>query len=141
MLLRLLAALLSLCAAGTIIYFFFTAKLLPLLLCWLWKRLCFACCGRARCASFPGWQRTPRGLELFSAILQRLEQEPFTSPRLQRFAAELKRAARLPRKRFVVWLASFTGSMRARVCWRQIMELPFLYTVQTAMAAEAWRRQ
>ena len=87
---RLLGGLLSLCAALAICYFFFTAKLAPMLvvlvvegavLRWLRPRAMRVVSGMAANAE---------GLELFSKILERLEQEPFTSPRLQAFAAELK---------------------------------------------------
>lgn len=140
MLLRLLAALLSLCAAGTILYFFFTAKLLPLLVVLALEAAVLRLLRPRAVRVVSGMAANAEGLELFSKILERLEQEPFTSPRLQRFAAELKSgetASQAIRRlaRVVYWVDARTGLLA------QIMELPFLYTVQTAMAAEAWRRQ
>ncbi|MFZ3329822.1 MAG: hypothetical protein WA197_04280 [Candidatus Acidiferrales bacterium] len=140
MLLRLLAALLSPCAAGTILYFFFTAKLLPLLVVLALEAAVLRLLRPRAVRVVSGMAANAEGLELFSKILERLEQEPFTSPRLQRFAAELKSgetASQAIRRlaRVVYWVDARTGLLA------QIMELPFLYTVQTAMAAEAWRRQ
>ena len=89
-LLRLLAALLSLCAAGTILYFFFTAKLLPLLIVLGVEAAVLRLLRPRAVRVVSGMAANAEGLELFSAILQRLEREPFTSPRLQRSAAELE---------------------------------------------------
>jgi hypothetical protein len=139
-LLRVFAALLSLCAAGTIVYFFFTAKLLPLLVVLLVDAAVLRFLRPRAVRVVSGMAANAEGLELFSQILERLEREPFTSPRLQKFAAELKSggetasAAILRLARVVYWIDARTSLLG------QIMELPFLYTVQTAMAAEAWRR-
>jgi hypothetical protein len=79
------------------------------------------------------------GLLLFSQILQRLEREPFAASRLQTFSAELtaegRRASRAIRKlaRIVYWIDA-EHSLLAH-----LSELPLLYTIQVAFAAEAWR--
>jgi MutS domain V len=81
------------------------------------------------------------GLSLFAEILQRFEREPFTSLRLQGFAAELKRdtapASRSIRKlaRVVYWIDAHHSLLA------HLVELPLLYSVQVAFAAEAWRRR
>ena len=81
------------------------------------------------------------GLLLFSEILERLEREPLASPRLREFAAELKGedepASRAIRKfaRIVYWIDASDGVLA------KMAELPFLYSVQVGMAAEAWRRR
>ncbi len=81
------------------------------------------------------------GLVLFADILQRFEQEPFTSPRLQGFAAELKRdaapASHSIRKlaRIVYWIDAHHSLLA------HLVELPLLYSAQVAFAAEAWRRR
>jgi MutS domain V len=80
------------------------------------------------------------GLLLFADILQRLEREYFTSPRLQGFAAELKRdgqpASHLIRKlaRIVYWIDAHHSLLG------HLFEVPLLYTVQVAFAAESWRQ-
>jgi hypothetical protein len=81
------------------------------------------------------------GLLLFSEILARLEQEPFGAPRLQKFSAELKQektcASQALRQfaRIVYWMDASDGVLA------KMAELPFLYSVQVGMAAEAWRRR
>jgi DNA mismatch repair ATPase MutS len=81
------------------------------------------------------------GLLLFSEILGRLEREPFVAPRLREFAVELKQgnepASRAIRKfaRLVYWIDASDGVLA------KMSELPFLYSVQVGMAAEAWRRK
>jgi DNA mismatch repair ATPase MutS len=79
------------------------------------------------------------GLLLFSQILRRLEREPFASPRLQAFSAELaaesRRASRAIQKlaRIVYWIDA-EHSLLAHLA-----ELPLLYSIQVAFAAEDWR--
>jgi hypothetical protein len=80
------------------------------------------------------------GLELFSNILDRVEKESFASARLQGFVAELRSgaepASRAIRRlaRTVYWIDSCEG------LFAQLLNVPALYTVQVAFAAEAWRR-
>jgi hypothetical protein len=81
------------------------------------------------------------GLLLFADILQRLEREPFASPRLQGFAAELSRdgqpASHFIRKlaRIVYWIDAHHSLLG------HLVELPLLYTAQIAFAAESWRQR
>lgn len=140
-LLRLFAVLLSLCAAGALVYFFFTAKLLPILIVLAVEAAVVRLCRPRAVRVVSGMAANAEGLELFSAILERLEREPFSSPRLQNFAAQLKSgrdaASQAIRHlaRIVYWIDARGGMLAL------MMELPFLYTVQTAMAAESWRRR
>ena len=81
------------------------------------------------------------GLLLFADILQRLEQEPFTSPRLKALAAELehdgKPASQSVRKlaRIVYWIDAHHSYLG------HLVELPLLYTAQVAFLAESWRQR
>ncbi len=134
-------ALLALGAATGIVYYFETAALWPLLsvlvveagvLVWL----------RPKAHSvIEGVDCNAEGVLLFAEILERLEREPFVSPRLQKLAAELKEgnepASAAIRKfsRIVNWVDA-SDSVIAKMS-----ELPFLYSVQVGMAAEAWRRR
>jgi hypothetical protein len=79
------------------------------------------------------------GLLLFAHILERFERESFSAPRLKNFAAELRHAA-APASgairqlaRIVYWIDAHHSLLA------HIVELPLLYTVQVAFAAEAWR--
>ena len=137
---RVAMALLAIAAAVGIFYYLEPSSLWPLLsllvgeaaiLRWLWRKA-HALIEAVDCNA--------EGLLLFSEILQRLEREQFSAPRLQKLAAELKQekepASRAIRSfaRIVYWIDA-SGSLLAH-----ISELPFLYSVQVAMAAEAWRR-
>ncbi|MGC2828674.1 MAG: hypothetical protein WB994_03470, partial [Candidatus Acidiferrum sp.] len=134
-------ALLAIGAAASIVYYFESAALWPLLsvlgaeaavLAWLWRRAHTV---------IEGVDCNAEGLLLFSEILERLARERFASPRLQDLAAELKQksepASRAVRKfaRIVYWIDA-SDSLISRMS-----ELPFLYSVQVGMAAEAWRRR
>jgi DNA mismatch repair ATPase MutS len=88
-----------------------------------------------------GVDSNAEGLLLFSEILERLEREPFAAARLRALAAELKDgnepASAAIRKfaRIVYWIDASDGVLA------KMAELPFLYSVQVGMAAEAWRRR
>jgi len=79
------------------------------------------------------------GILLFSQILRRVERESFAEARLRAFSDELKagpqQASRATRNlaRIVYWIDA-EHSLLAHLA-----ELPFLYSVQVAFAAEAWR--
>jgi MutS domain V len=134
-------ALLAIGAAAGIVYWMESGMLWPLLsvfaveavvLAWLWRR--------AHSVT-EGVDCNAEGVLLFAEILARLEREPFAATHLKEIAAELKngdeRASTAIRRfaRIVNWIdASDSGLAK-------MSELPFLYSVQVGMAAEAWRRR
>jgi hypothetical protein len=135
------AALLALAATAALIDSFLTQIYWPLLAVlmveiffWRWLR-------RRAGTVIEGISCNAEGLVLFAEILERFEREQFTSPRLQGFAAELKRggepAAKLIRElgRIVYWIDAHHSLLA------HLIELPLLYTVQVAFAAESWRRR
>jgi hypothetical protein len=138
---RAAAGALAIAAAGAFVFYFSTQTYWPFLIVLALEILVRSWLRRRAEAVVEGISCNAEGLVLFAEILQRLEQEPFTSPRLQGFAAELKRggqpASQLIRKlaRIVYWIDA-RDSLLAH-----IVELPLLYTVQVAFAAEAWRRR
>jgi hypothetical protein len=81
------------------------------------------------------------GLVLFADVLQRLEREHFTSPRLQSLMTELKRdgatASRSIRQlaQIEYWIDAHHSLIG------HILELPLLYSIQVAFIAEWWRRR
>jgi hypothetical protein len=81
------------------------------------------------------------GLLLFADVLQRLEREPFSSARLQSLIAQLGRdgtkASRSIRQlaQIEYWIDAHHSLMG------HLLELPLLYSIQTAFAAEWWRRR
>lgn len=133
------AALLAIAAAAGIVYYVETATLWPLLSVMAVEAVVLAWLRRKAHTVIEGMDCNAEGLILFSEILERLEREPFVAPRLRGFAAELKQenepASRAIRKfaRIVNWIDASDGVIA------KMAELPFLYSVQVGMAAEAWR--
>jgi hypothetical protein len=134
-------ALLAIGAAAGIVYYFETAALWPLLSVMAVESVILAWLRRKAHSVIEGVDSNAEGLLLFSEILERLEREPFASPRLQALAAELKGenepASEATRKfaRIVNWIDASDGVIA------KMSELPFLYSVEVGMAAEAWRRR
>ena len=138
---RIVGALLAISAAATTIYLLATWRLWPLaivlalevlILLWLRHRAetvvsTLAC--------------NAEGLGLFADILRRLEREPFASRRLQAFSTELKSGSHTA-SQSVRQLANIVYWIDAREdLLGRLLELPMLYTVQCAFAAEAWRKR
>jgi hypothetical protein len=138
---RIVAALLAIFTAAATIYLLATLRILPLaavlageviVLLWLRDRAervvaTLAC--------------NAEGLGLFADILRRLEREPFSSPRVQAFATELKRGSKSA-SQSVHRLANIVYWIDAREdLLGRLLQLPMLYTVQCAFAAEAWRKR
>jgi MutS domain V len=138
---RAIAAFLAVAAGAGIFYYLETATLWPLLSVMAVEAIVLAWLRRRAHTVIEGVDCNAEGLLLFSEILERLEREPFASPRLREFAAELKGenepASRAIRKfaRIVYWIDASDGVLA------KMSELPFLYSVQVGMAAEAWRRR
>jgi hypothetical protein len=133
--------LLAMGAAAGIVYYVETAMLWPLLSVMAMEAVVLAWLRRRAHSVIEGVDCNAEGLLLFSEILERLEREPFVAPRLQELAAELsgknEPASRAIRKfaRIVYWIDASDGVLA------KMAELPFLYSVQVGMAAEAWRRR
>jgi hypothetical protein len=138
---RVIAALLAITAGAGIVYYLQTATLWPLLSVMAMEAIVLAWLRRKAHTVIEGVDCNAEGLLLFSEILGRLEREPLASPRLREFAAELKGenkpASRAIRQfaRIVYWIDASDGVLA------KMAELPFLYSVQIGMAAEAWRRR
>jgi len=134
-------ALLAMGAAAGIVYYFETAALWPLLSVMAVELVILAWLRRKAHSVIEGVDCNAEGLLLFSEILERLEREPFVAPRLEALAAELKQgdepASQAIRQfaRIVNWIDASDGVIA------KMAELPFLYSVQVGMAAEAWRRR
>ncbi len=133
--------LLAMGAAAGIVYYFETAALWPLLSVMAVEAVVLAWLRRKAHSVIEGVDCNAEGLLLFSEILERLEREPFAAARLKELAAELKQgnepASQAIRKfaRIVYWMDASDGVLA------KMSELPFLYSVQVGMAAEAWRRR
>ena len=81
------------------------------------------------------------GLVLFADVLQRLERESFSPPRLQSLMAELSRGGAVA-SRSIRQLAQIEYWIDAHHSLiGHLLELPLLYSIQVAFAAEWWRRR
>lgn len=138
---RVLMALLAVGAAAGLVYYLETAVLWPLLCVFVLEAAVLVWLRRKAHTVLEGVDSNAEGLLLFSEILERLEREPFAAGRLQKHAAELRDgkepASRAIRKfaRIVYWIDASDSAIA------KMSELPFLYSVQVGMAAEAWRRR
>jgi hypothetical protein len=138
---RVIAVVLSLAAGAGILYWFKTGTISPLLGVMAVEAVILAWLRRRAHAVMEGVDCNGEGLLLFSGILERVERETFAAPHLQALAAELKdgnEPASLAVRRFariVNWIDASDSAIA------KMAELPFLYSVQVGMAAEAWRRK
>ena len=107
---RVAAIVLALAAVAAIVFYLATLTYWPLLIVLMIEVFFRRSLRRRADAVIEGISCNAEGLLLFADILQRLEREPFVSPRLQGFAAELKRdgqpASHFIRKlaRIVYWI-------------------------------------
>ncbi len=82
-----------------------------------------------------------RGLVLFTQILEVIEQEEFSSSRLQGFVSKLKNSG-LTAARSMRRLARVADWVEARDSYIvKIIDLPTLFTLQLGFAANAWRQR
>ena len=79
-------------------------------------------------------------LRLASHLLARIERESFSSARLKELSGELRRAGKAP-SQVIAHLAKLADYADSRHNWLlQLLNVPLLYTVQVALAIEAWRK-
>ena len=92
-------------------------------------------------AVLDGVSSNAEGLVLFSDILELLEKEPFASPQAKQLCTPLKQGP-LPASQAIRSLARIVYWIDAREnLLVHLVDLPLLYTLQVALAAEAWRRR
>ena len=139
--LRAACALMALCAIAALVPFFLTGVYWPLLLVLILETLVYGFFQKRAKAAIAAVSSNAEGLILFSKLLERIEREPFEAARLREFVAQLtgqgKPASRAVRKlaSIVFWIDG-SDSVLGR-----FLDLPLLYTIQTALATEAWRKR
>jgi hypothetical protein len=139
--LRILCVTLSVAVVAGLYVYFVTTHYALLLAVLFIEALLYAWLHKRASTAIEGVNANVEGLELFSKILLRIEQESFASPQLQPLVAGLRQAPE-PASRAVRQFAHIVDwidghdSLVAR-----LLDLPMLYTIQTALAAEAWRKQ
>jgi hypothetical protein len=138
---RAVAALAALVAASSFIYYIHTGIIGPFLAILILEWVGFRGLRKRALKVMSGVNCNSEGVVLFSQILERLEHERFAAPRLRQFVDELKQgaepASRSVRQfaRVVNWIDSY-DSLIVR-----LIEVPLLYSLQTGLAAEAWRKR
>ncbi|HEY0703676.1 MAG TPA: hypothetical protein VGD60_12995 [Candidatus Acidoferrales bacterium] len=149
--LGLLAAFLATLFAVALCYYLVTTNIWPVLVVVLLEAAMYRWLKPRAAQVVSGMGSNGEGLILFAQILECLEREEFSSPRLKTYAATLRgesdgvsaaaptgvTASAAIRKlaRIGNW-ADARGGLIAKM-----LELPGLYTVQVGAAAEAWRRR
>ena len=88
---RIVAAILTAAFGVALLYYLFTAKIAAVLVVVLFEAAIYRWLKPRAARVSDGIGTNGEGLILFADILQRLEDEKFSSPRLQAFAARLKR--------------------------------------------------
>lgn len=130
----------ALIAAFCFVYFVRTLDVRPFIAAVIAEAVLFHGARKRAKQSLSGINCNSEGVVLFAEILERLERETFEASRLKGFLQELKRgpqpASQSVRRfaRIVDWVDA-KDSLIAR-----LLEVPLLYSVQTALAAEAWRK-
>jgi MutS domain V len=88
---------------------------------------------------FAGTDRALADLELLSSLLARLEHEQFTSPRLQILKQNLS-SHTIPGSKAIAHLKTIVQYIESRDnLFVRILDIPLMYSVQIAFAAERWR--
>jgi len=88
-----------------------------------------------------GTEHAFEDLDLLSAVLERLEREPFSSSRLQMLALQLV-SEQLPPSQAMAKLRTIIDFIYSREnMFLRVLDLALLYTVQVGFWAEAWRRR
>lgn len=88
---------------------------------------------------FSGTDRALADLQLLSSLLARLEREQFSSPRLQLLEQELTSHA-IPGSKAIAHLQTIVQFIDSRDnLFMRLLDIPLMYSVQVAFAAEAWR--
>jgi MutS-like protein len=138
---RIASAILAVAFAAALVYYVATTTIWPLLVVILFEAAMYRWLKPRAAEVASGLGSNAEALILFAQILARIEQEQFSSQRLQKFSALLKGDGALASQairdlaRIGYWIDARGGLIA------KMLELPFLYTVQVGLAAEAWRRK
>jgi hypothetical protein len=90
-------------------------------------------------AVFHATEHALEDLQLLSSLLARLEREQFETPRLQALKAQLS-SHHLPASKAIARLGTIVEYIRSLDnTIMRVLNIPLLYAVQVAYAAEAWR--
>lgn len=134
---RIACVLISIASIVTLLYSLHT--LVPLLVVLAIALVLYSIWRRRAAEVMDGVNANAEGLFLFSQILERIEREQFSAPRLQKQTAALTSGSRPASRairdfaRILLWMDAREGMIT------RILELPMMYSPQVAFAADAWR--
>ena len=136
-----LLVVLSFAAAATLLYAIYTRTYWEFIIVLAIEGASLIRYRRRAEALVSGLHCNAEGLLVFAHIVERLASETFVSPRLGELVAAFRQGKQMACQairrfaRIVTWVDGRESLLA------QILNLPMLYTLQTALAAEAWRRQ
>lgn len=139
--LRVVFAGFAVAAFAAVIYWLLRETILPLVIVLALELVLYSLWRRRVDEVLDAVHCNAEGLILLSQILARIERERFASARLQARTAELTSGALSASRairdfaRIVFWIDSREGLIV------RILELPMLYSLQVAFAADSWRRR
>ncbi|HKV28721.1 MAG TPA: hypothetical protein VJN90_10670 [Candidatus Acidoferrales bacterium] len=139
--LRGLVAALAIACVGAIVAWAVTGEVLPFLVTLVVNLGMYAWLKKRADDAMKGFQCNEDGLALLGKILERFEDETFSSSRLRRLQDELKSEGELASAamrrlaRMVTWIDARDSY------FMKLIELPVLYSLQLGFIAEAWRRR
>ncbi len=136
---RWIALLLALATVAAAIFWGNTGIKLPFFLLVIIEGLIFLAHRRRVNEILHGAERALEDLQLLSSLLARLEREQFTSPRLQAIQSALS-SHHIAGSKAIAKLATIVDYIRSLDNpIVRALDIPLLYSVQLAYAAEAWR--
>lgn len=138
---RTLSPLLALCAIGSAVVWGLWGHPMPLAVVLIIEAILARPVRKHMDEILQGAEHQFEDLELLSGLLARLERERFQSPRLQSLAQQLT-SHYLPGSQAIARLRTIVDCIASRDnLFVKLINLPVLYSVQVAYAAEAWRRE
>jgi hypothetical protein len=138
---RILSPLLALCAIGAAVAWGLWGHPMPLAVVLIIEAILAHPVRKHMDEILHGTEHQFEDLELLSGLLARLEKQRFQSPRLQSLAQQLT-SHHLPGSQAIARLRTIVDCIASRDnLFVKLINLPVLYSVQVAYAAEAWRRE
>ena len=137
--LRAIFPFLALAALGTVAYLFAEQRIFPVVSVLAVELLLYSRWRHRAQKVMETLHSNAEGLALFSQVLERIERTQFSSPHLRGRIAGLARAEAPASRavhelaRIVYWIDGRDGMLA------KLVDLPLLYSLQTAFAADAWR--
>ena len=138
--LRTLATVLACLFLGGLAVWFYKGTITPMLLVVLIEGVVVYRVRKAMEEALDGAEQALRDMDLLSGVLARVEQHEFRSARLKNLQAELrsermKASQAIARLRTIGDLIDSRDNMLVR-----LFDIPLMYSVQVALAAERWRK-